>query len=130
MYADDALAAAVVAIHVLFVVFAVAGGVFALRWPRIAWVHLPAAAWAAFVELSGGICPLTPLENALRQRAGLEPYTGDFIATYVFPVLYPEGLTRQAQIALGFVVVAVNAVAYAVVLRRRRRHTETRTRPL
>ncbi|MGH9240482.1 MAG: DUF2784 domain-containing protein [Vicinamibacterales bacterium] len=121
MSIDAALAAAVVAVHVLFVLFVVAGSALALRWPRIAWIHLPAATWATFVEFSGGICPLTPLENALRRRAGLEPYAGDFVATYVFPVLYPEGLTRQAQIALGVVVVAVNVVAYTVVLRRRRR---------
>lgn len=121
MNVDDALAAAVVAIHVLFVVFAVVGGVLALRWPRIAWLHLPAAAWAAFVEFSGGICPLTPLENTLRQRAGLEPYSGDFIATYVFPVLYPEGLSRRAQIAMGIVVVAINLIAYRVAWNRHKR---------
>ena len=111
------LASVVVAAHLTFVVFATLGGVLALRWPRIAWIHLPAATWAAFVEFSGRICPLTPLENALRQRAGLDYYSGDFVANYIFPVLYPEGLTRDAQVAIGGFVVAMNAVAYGFVVR-------------
>jgi hypothetical protein len=115
-----ALAAAVVMLHLAFVAFVVAGGFLAIRWPRIAWAHLPAAAWAAFIEFSGGTCPLTPLEQALRQAAGLAPYAGDFVAAYIFPVLYPEGLTRRAQIVSGVVVIAVNAIAYVVALRRRR----------
>ena len=118
-----ALAALIVFAHLVFVVFATLGGVLALRWPRVAWVHLPAAAWAAFVEFSGRLCPLTPLENALRRRAGLEDYSGDFIANYIFPVLYPEGLTREAQMAMGVFVLALNAIAYTFVLRSRRRAT-------
>jgi hypothetical protein len=116
-----ALAALVVAAHLGFVVFAACGGLAVLRLPRLAWLHLPAAAWAAYVELSGRICPLTPLEATLRARAGLEPYSGDFVARYVFPVLYPEGLTRDAQILAGTVVIAVNLVVYGVLIRRRTR---------
>ena len=119
-----ALAALVVFAHLAFVVFATVGGVLALRWPRVAWVHLPAAAWAVFVEFSGGLCPLTPLENMLRRRAGLEDYSGDFIANYVFPVLYPEGLPREAQLVIGAFVLVVNAIAYAFVIRSRRRTGE------
>lgn len=115
------LAALVVALHLLFVVFATVGGMLALRWPRIVWVHLPAAAWAAFVEFTGRICPLTPLENTLRRRAGLEPYSGDFVATYIFPLLYPEGLTRDMQVVVGGIVLVTNVLAYAFVARRVRR---------
>ena len=114
------LAAIVVVAHLLFVLFVVAGGVLTLRWPRVAWVHVPAAAWGAFIELSGGICPLTPLESALRRRAGLEAYAGDFIANYVFPFLYPEGLTRQAQMLMAGIVVAVNVAVYASAFYRHR----------
>jgi hypothetical protein len=117
------LAGLLVAAHLAFAVFAAAGGVLVLRWPRVAWVHLPAAAWAVYIELSGGICPLTPLENVWRARAGLDKYSGDFIAQYVFPALYPEGLTLEAQFALGALVLAVNVVVYAVILRR---HASTR----
>ena len=120
MSAYAILAALVVAAHLAFVVFATVGGMLALRWPRIAWFHLPAAAWAAFIEFSGNICPLTPLENTLRRRAGLDDYSGDFVATYVFPFLYPAGLTRDAQIAIGWIVVVLNLSAYAFVIVRRR----------
>jgi len=113
------LAALTVLVHILFVAFATMGALLALRWPRIVWLHLPAAAWAVFVEFSGGICPLTPLENELRRRGGLAPYSGDFVANYVFPVLYPEGLTRDVQVWIGLVVAAVNIAAYALVIRRR-----------
>jgi Protein of Unknown function (DUF2784) len=115
------LAGLVVAIHLAFVAFAAFGGLLALRWPRVAWVHVPCAAWAVFIEFSGRICPLTPLENHLRSRAGLGPYSGDFVAQYVFPLLYPDGLTRRAQIVIGMAVVAINAAVYLYLLKRRRR---------
>lgn len=113
------LAALTVFVHVAFVIFAAAGGVIVLRWPRVAWLHLPAVAWAVFVELSGGFCPLTPLENEFRERGGLQPYSGDFVANYVLPVLYPEGLTRDVQIWIGLGVLAINVAAYAWMMRRR-----------
>jgi hypothetical protein len=97
-----------------------AGGLLALRWPRIAWLHVPAAAWGAWIELSGGTCPLTPLENRLRAAAGLAAYEGDFIANWIFPVLYPDGLTRSTQLALGSAAIVLNAAIYVLVWKRRR----------
>ena len=116
-----ALAGLVVVGHLLFVVFATVGGLLVLRSPRLAIAHLPAVLWAGFIELTGGICPLTPLENRLRAQAGLEPYSGDFIAEYVFPVLYPEGLTRELQMLFGGLVLLVNVVVYGVLVRRHMR---------
>lgn len=110
----------VVLAHLAFVVFVAGGVVLVVRWRALAWVHVPAAAWGAFIEFSGRICPLTPLEQWLRARAGLEAYTGDFVARYLFPVLYPEGLTREAQLAIGAAVVAVNAAGYTFVYLYRR----------
>jgi hypothetical protein len=123
------LAAAVVAVHVAFVAFAALGSLLALRWPAVAWVHVPAAAWAVFVELSGRLCPLTPLENLLRQRAGLEAYSGDFVARYVFPLLYPEGLTRGAQIVIGSLLLVLNVGIYAWMLGGRARSGRRGARP-
>ena len=114
-----ALAALVVFAHLAFVVFATLGGVLALRWPRIVWAHAPAAVWAVFVEFTGRLCPLTPLENSLRRRAGLDDYSGDFIANYMLPMLYPAGLTRDAQVAIGCLVIVLNVVAYVFVWRSR-----------
>ena len=115
------LAEITLAVHFAFVAFAVAGGLLVLRWPRVAWVHLPALVWAAAVMLFGWTCPLTPLEQALRVRAGLETYTGSFIERYIVPVLYPPGLTRAHQVGLGVALAAGNAAVYGIVLRRLRR---------
>ncbi len=112
------LADLAVSAHLAFAVFVVVGGFIALRWPRLVWFHAPAALWGAFVELSGSVCPLTPLENALRVRAGSEPYPGDFLAHYVIGVLYPLGIDSDVQTWLGVGVIAVNAVAYTLVWRR------------
>jgi hypothetical protein len=107
--------------HLAFVLFVVLGGLLVLGRPRWAWVHLPAAVWGFWVEAAGWICPLTPLEQELRRRAGLAPWEGDFIARWLFPVLYPEGLSRGAQWVLAAAVVGVNALVYGVWIRRRRR---------
>jgi hypothetical protein len=115
------LADAAVVLHLAFVLFVILGGVLVRRWPRVAWVHLPSAAWGAWIECAGWICPLTPLENWLRQRGGGPAYTAGFVEHYLVPVLYPSGLTRELQWALGGVVLLVNAVIYATALRRRGR---------
>jgi hypothetical protein len=114
-----AIADGILVLHLAFVAFVVLGGVLVLRWPRLAWLHLPAAAWGALVEFAGWVCPLTPLEEALRRRAGAAPGSGSFVERHVLDVLYPDWLTRPTQFALGLVVVVVNAGVYALVLRRR-----------
>lgn len=109
-----------VLLHLAFVAFVVAGGLLVLRWPRLAWVHLPCAAWGALIEFAGWICPLTPMEIWLRQRAGEAGYSGGFVEHYVIPVLYPGELTRGIQIGLGVAVVVLNAAIYTAVWRRSR----------
>ena len=116
------LADALVALHVAFIAFVVAGGFAVLRWPKLAALHLSAVAWAAFVEFSGAICPLTPWENALRHRAGDAGFGGGFVEHYVHPLLYPAGLTPPAQAMLGTLVIVLNVLIYSAMLWRRRRH--------
>lgn len=111
------LADALVIVHLLFVVFVMAGGFLLARWPKLAWLHLPAAAWGATIEFTGGICPLTPLENHLRVLGGGSAYSGDFVERYLLPILYPENLAVPIQQVLGGVVVAVNLAAYALACR-------------
>jgi len=113
-----ALADCIVLVHAAFVAFVMLGGFFAWRWRAVLWAHVPAAVWGAAIEFAGWTCPLTPLENALRARAGLEGYRGGFVEHYVIPLLYPAGLTRPAQALLGTLVVVVNFVAYTVFIRR------------
>jgi hypothetical protein len=115
-----AAADAILVSHLAFVLFVVFGALLLLRWPRLAWLHIPAVVWAAFIEFSGMICPLTPLEVALRQQAGQAGYGGGFIDHYVVSLLYPEGLTQNTQAMLGAVLVAINAAIYIVAFRRRR----------
>jgi hypothetical protein len=120
------LATLIVCTHACFIVLVVAGGLVVLRRPWFAWVHVPAAVWGAWIELSGGICPLTPLENTLRARAGAEGYAGDFLDHYVVSLIYPAGLTREMQLALGAAVIVLNIVVYAIALKRRASRTRDR----
>jgi hypothetical protein len=115
-----ALADLVLVVHLAFVLFVVLGGLLALRWPRVACVHVPVALYGALIEFAGFVCPLTPLENSLRRRGGEAGYEGGFIEHYVTATLYPTGLTREVQLGLGVAVLAINGAIYAVWLRRRR----------
>ncbi|ODV41318.1 hypothetical protein AWV79_37625 [Cupriavidus sp. UYMMa02A] len=115
------LADLVVVVHFLFIAFVAGGALLLFRWPRVAWVHLPAAAWGVFVEWSGRICPLTPLENALRRAAGEAGYGGGFVERYLLPVIYPAGLTPVVQVWIGAFVLVLNVGIYAVWWRRRKR---------
>jgi len=102
----------VLLIHLAFIVFALFGAAFAVRWRWIIAVHLPAASWGFFVELTGRVCPLTYLENHLLIKAGLAGYTESFIEHYLLAILYPAGLTREVQFVLAGVVAVVNAAIY------------------
>ncbi len=105
----------VLLLHLLFILFVLVGGFFALRWRWLPWVHLPTMAWAATLEFLGWICPLTPLENWFRRASGEAGYPGGFIEHYLLSLIYPSGLTPQIQTYLGITVVAVNALAYGLV---------------
>ena len=114
---------AVLVLHLAFVLFVIFGGVFALRWPRLAWVHIPVALYGATIEFVGFICPLTPLENFLRHAGGEAGYAGGFIDHYITATLYPSGLTRTIQLLLGAGVLLLNAIVYTIWFRRRRRRS-------
>lgn len=117
------LADAVLLFHLLFIAFAVGGGLLALRWPWMPWLHLPALAWGATVEFTGWICPLTPLENTLRQAGGAAGYAESFVERYLLPLIYPGALTRELQFVLGGSLLFINLVVYATVWRRSRRRS-------
>lgn len=112
------LADFVVVVHFAFVLFAVLGGFLVFRWKRCAWIHVPAALWAALIGITGWVCPLTPLENWLRERGGAIGYRSSFIEHYILPVLYPTQLTRDLQITLGLLVFGINLGLYGWILRR------------
>src|SRR5215510_6648805 len=113
------LADVTVVIHLAFVLFVVVGGLLVLREPRVAYVHLCAVAWGAWVEFAGWVCPLTPLENWLRRQGGGPAYTASFVEHHLLPVLYPPSLSREIQFVLGGLVLLLIAAVYLVALRRR-----------
>ena len=117
------LADLVVWVHLAFVGFVVLGGLLVVKWPRLIWVHLPAVVWGIIIELCGWICPLTPLENWLRSKGGEESYHSDFVARYLLPMLYPQGLTRKSQIVLAALVVVVNVAIYGWIFRSKKSST-------
>lgn len=108
-------------IHLAFVLFVALGGLLVLRRPALAWLHIPAVLWGIWIEASGGICPLTPLENLLRAKAGMAGYHGDFLEHYLFAAIYPEGLTAGIQYALAAGATLINVAAYTFLLCRRRK---------
>ncbi len=110
------LAGGLVVFHAAFVAFVVVGGFLALKWRWLAWLHVPSVIWAVLLEYNGWICPLTPLENALRARAGLAGYSGGFIEHYVLHGLYPDHLTSTLRWTLGTFALVVNIVAYALII--------------
>jgi len=110
---------ALVLLHLAFIAFAMFGGLLVAWRVRLAWLHLPAAAWAAAIEFSGAICPLTPLENRFRRVAGESGYPGGFVEHYLIPIVYPPGLDAPIQKWLGALVVAANLVVYLWVVARR-----------
>lgn len=111
----------IIILHLGFVLFVLFGGLLLLirRW--LIWLHLPALAWGILVEFKGWICPLTPLENQLREQAGLNLYEGDFVMHYLMPILYPANLTRTMQITFGLIVIGVNLGVYFYLFWRRGR---------
>ena len=109
------LAELVIVIHFAFVVFVVLGGFLISRWHKVLWLHVPALIWSAWIELSGGICPLTPLENWFWIKGGQASYPDDFVGNYILPLLYPGGLTRAIQIVLAAIVILINLLVYGYV---------------
>ncbi|MGH8296503.1 MAG: DUF2784 domain-containing protein [Steroidobacteraceae bacterium] len=115
------LADLLVTVHLAFAVFVIFGGFLARRWWLAVFAHLPALAWGFWVETSGQICPLTPLENHWRRLAGEAGYRGGFLNHYVVSILYPPWLTRPDQWVLAALLLAINLVAYGALLRPHRR---------
>lgn len=112
---DRILADLVVIAHLVFIVFGLLGGLLALWRPWAMLAHLPAASWIVLLEFRGWSCPLTGLENSLRQQAGRQGYSGGFVEHYLVPLIYPAGLTSNLQLILGILALSINLMIYAWV---------------
>ena len=117
----------IVLIHFAFIVFVLAGGFLVLKWRWVIWLHIPAAIWGALIVMVGWICPLTPMENILRQAGAGEIYTNSFIDRYLAPVIYPAGFTNEMFIAMGIVVIVINVLVYTIFLIHRKKETDSKT---
>ena len=106
--------------HLLFILSVLFGGLLVLKWRHLIWWHLPAATWGVMVEVFHLTCPLTYWENLARDAAGQTVYAGGFIEHYVWPVIYPAGLTPTIQLGLGSVVLVINLWVYVRLIRLRR----------
>ncbi|MFZ4536965.1 DUF2784 domain-containing protein [Propionivibrio sp.] len=120
------LADATLLFHLAFILFAVLGALLVWHFPRLAWLHLPAVIWAGLIEITGQICPLTPLENRLRWLSGETGYRGGFIEHYLLPIIYPHELSHDVQVVLGIGVIAINVVAYTLMRHRAKQHDQPR----
>lgn len=109
------LADLLMVVHLLFIIFALLGGLSLIWRSFLIFVHLPAAVWAALISFKGWLCPLTPLENYLRRAGGSEGYQESFISHYITPIIYPSSLTLNMQFVLGILVIGVNLGIYALV---------------
>ena len=119
----SALAELVLVLHAAFIVFVLIGGLLALRWRLLPLLHLPCVLWGIMIELYGWICPLTPLENQLREAGGERGYSGGFIDHYLLPIVYPPGLTPGLQALFAAIMAGVNIAVYTLLWRKRRRAT-------
>lgn len=115
------LADLILCLHAGFALFVIVGGFLTVKWPHTAWLHLPAVLWGATIEFTGGICPLTPLEIWLREQTSQQGYREDFLSHYLLPALYPDGLTREMQLLLGLIVLAINLSVYGWLWRQSQR---------
>lgn len=111
----------VVVLHLAFILFVVLGGMLVVFMPKVIWLHIPCVIWGVVIELTGGICPLTPFENYLRTKAGQPVYPGDFVVHYIEPIIYPANLTRELQVIFSLGVILINLVVYSCLLLTRRR---------
>ena len=117
----ELVADGIVMLHMLFILFVVSGGFLALRWLKMVYLHIPAVVWGVYIEFSGAICPLTPLENWFRLKSGQIAYEGDFIERYIIPIIYPANLTRELQVTLGVCALLINLLAYGLLISQRRK---------
>ena len=115
----EVLAEIVVVIHFCFVLYVVLGAFLGFKWIKTLYIHLCVLAWGVYIEFSGTICPLTPLENWLRQQANQHGYEGGFLAHYIVPIVYPETLTRSDQMVLGGLLLGLNLLVYSAIFFRR-----------
>ena len=98
--------------HLIFILFVIFGGMLFYIFSKIIYIHIPSLLWGIYIEFTNSVCPLTYLENWFLYKGELSTYSSDFINKYLFPIIYPEGLTAEIQIYLGVSLVVINILIY------------------
>jgi hypothetical protein len=101
------------AVHFAFIGYVATGGLFALRWRRSFWLHVPAGLWATTWIVAHQPCPLNKLEHWARAKAGMPalPPNG-FIGHYIDGVIYPARWKSAVEL-VAFSMVVVPWALYA-----------------
>ena len=105
-------------LHFSFILFVIFGALLILKFKKIIYLHIPAVAWGAYIELSHSICPLTHLENYFLKKAGKDQYSVDFIENYIFKIIYPPALNYEIQTYLGVILIFVNLLIYYYIVKK------------
>jgi Protein of Unknown function (DUF2784) len=111
-------AGGVLLLHLLFIIWVMLGAFVTLGRPLLRWLHLGSLVWGILVEILPWSCPLTPLENWLRTRAGMGSYQGGFLLHYLDALVYPD--IPPSLLTLGGIAVCFfNFGIYAMRFRHR-----------
>ena len=103
--------------HLIFILFVIFGGLLFFIFSKVVYIHLPALLWGIYIELNNSVCPLTYLENWFLNKAGLATYSNGFINNYLYPLIYPEGLTNNIQLYLGITLIVINILIYGFIFK-------------
>ena len=103
--------------HLIFILFVIFGGLLFFIFSKVVYIHLPALLWGIYIELNNSVCPLTYLENWFLIKAELATYSNGFINNYLYPIIYPEGLTNNIQIYLGITLIVINILIYGFIFK-------------
>ena len=118
MNAFEIFATLALLLHFSFILFVIFGAILILKFKKIIYLHIPAVAWGAYIELSHSICPLTHLENFFLKKAGKDQYSVDFIENYIFKIIYPPALNYEIQTYLGVILIFVNLLIYYYIVKK------------
>lgn len=106
------LASSVLVLHALFILWVVFGAFLACSRPALRWLHIASLVWGILTDVLYWPCPLTLAENALEQRAGIQPYQGGFLLHYLDKLIYPDISPSVLTIA-ALIVCVLNLGFYA-----------------
>ncbi len=105
------LAPVVVAIHLAWILWVIAGAFFTRGRPLLTAFHIASLIWGILVETLPINCPLTLAEQSLQAHAG-HPWAGSFLLHTLDAIVYPN-VSPTLLILCAVAVCALNLGIYA-----------------